>query len=273
VALGPEIRRRKATRRTAAPAIHRRRPQCKGQNTGTQGTVRARHMARRHAAGWSSVQRAKDAARRLVPESALRCGLGWLRCGVTTWAVRCELRSCGNDDAPAHGGSKARFRRGQGKLTVQEKGRLQCSQRGGGVVVAGLTKMVAQRGRTRRLPAPCSASASPPDATSFSYRGGRSGSSRPRAVPSSGASAAMRRLASPSPPPLLPLPLFSFPRGGTLRKGENPQVSLGLREGLDLWVIGARSKRRRGKDTVRAPVGWCGGGSEVAARQWMAPSL
>jgi hypothetical protein len=108
VALGPEIRRHKATRRTVAPAIHRRRPQCEGRNTGTQGTVRARHMARRHAAGWSSVQRAKDAARRLVPESALRCGLGWLRCGVTTWAVRCELRSCGNDDAPAHGGSKAR---------------------------------------------------------------------------------------------------------------------------------------------------------------------
>jgi hypothetical protein len=188
------------------------------------------------------------------------------QCGASS--VHAEMTTLRRTEA-----RRLALRHGQGKLTVQEKGRLRCSQRGRGVVVAGLTKMVARRGRTRRRQAPCSASASPPDATSFSSRGGRSGSSRPRAVPSSGASAATRRLASPSPTPLLPLPLFSFPRGGALRKGENPQVSLGLREGLDLWVIGARSKRRRGKDTVRAPVGWCGGGSEVAARQWMAPSL
>jgi hypothetical protein len=132
-----------------------------------------------------------------------------------------------HETSPVHGETATRrrlaarrhaHRKVQEKVTAQGKRRPRCSQRGGGVVVAGLSKTVARRGRTRRHLAPCSASTSspgvsvppPPAAT--------------RPAPVSGASAATRRKASPcsaSISPALPTSLLSAALGSRKRKNPN----------------------------------------------------
>jgi hypothetical protein len=47
-------------------------------------------------------------------------------------------------------------------------------------------------------------------------------------------------------------PLFSSPMAANSGKGEKPQVSLGLQEGLGPGGLGARSRQRRGKDGRKA---------------------
>jgi hypothetical protein len=89
----------------------------------------------------------------------------------------------------------------------------------------------------------------PPDADSFSFsRGDGYGSPRTRTTSGIGAPAASQGATSPSPLLLSsPNPLLFFSHGGEHRKGKTPSEPW-LALGLGLWVVGARSKRRRGKE-------------------------
>jgi hypothetical protein len=126
----------------------------------------------------------------------------------------------GGGGAPALGDTKALPQvRNQGE-NYERQGRQRRSQRGEGVVIAGLMQTATRCRCSRRRPGLCSVPAS-------SSRRGRPLLARrlvrrpPSTVdPSSGAPATVRRAA----PPLFPPPVPCLPCGGAHRNGENPKV-------------------------------------------------
>jgi hypothetical protein len=153
-----------------------------------------------------------------------------------------------------------------------------------GVVVAGLVwpfmsamkTFPAARCSRARCRRPCSASASSPDTVPPFSCGDRSGSPRPRAALSGGASAATRRLASSSLPPLLPLfPSSLLPAAALIGKGKTPSGLVDCPQETGSVARCTRSvKVAQGqKMPRRTRIGWSGGIGDVAGFHWSPPCL
>jgi hypothetical protein len=167
----------------------------------------------------------------------LRARLEQERCGSVAVQGVTTTNQCpaARRRAHRHGTKERKRRKGRGKPWF--------SQRGGGVDVAGLMETVARRGHSRWRSASHSASASLP-------RRGRPLPSQRlvRLLPNT-AGLQQRHVSSDAAyGSFLPASTLLPPlRQHSQEKGKTPR-GLWLAQGAQPWVIGARSKQRRGKD-------------------------
>jgi hypothetical protein len=235
---------------------------------------RAQHMARRRAVGWSSARRTQDATRRRIHKDSRHRvpGVATVRRRNKSGTGRRPFM--GNNDTPMLDGSKARTQTSlwegngarEGEATVLTAGRR-----------FGRCRLVEDGGATwTYAAAPGSLlcfGVSSRHERSPSFRRDPSISSWPRAASGSSASAAMRRKAPASPPPLLPLfPLLSSPRRCSLERGKTP-TGPACERGRDPRVVGLDQGAEGRKAASRAPIGGSSLDGDVAGYQWWSPAL